>query len=75
MVSFAFSKRRRALKVFCSTLLLLCITACAEKDRVEVREAEIEPPVFLGPCGFSNDLVCPACLYVWQGRYVVMCRQ
>ena len=54
-------------------LSFLFIMGCAEgKEAVVVSSPEVRP-VFIGPCSISVDLGCRACLYTYNGRYMIMC--
>jgi len=45
---------------------------CAE-DVEKTPAVPLQLPIFVGPCSRSYDLRCQACLYTYQGRYMILC--
>ena len=54
-------------------LTILFVMGCAEDIERTTAINDNEMPVFIGPCSRSYDLRCQACLYTYQGRYMILC--
>ena len=53
-------------------LTILFVMGCAE-DVEKTPAVPLQLPIFVGPCSRSYDLRCQACLYTYQGRYMILC--
>ena len=56
-------------------LSILFIVGCAEENETTlVRDVSVRP-LFMGRCSVSRDLGCRSCLYMYDGKLMIMCQK
>lgn len=71
MLSLLLGNMMRLLKI----LSILFIVGCAEENKTTlVRDVSVRP-IFMGRCSGSLELGCRACLYMYEGKWMIMCQR